>query len=140
MTIDINILIAINTMLVPGIYWIGLHRVLNSNSWKSIRKTISIALVFVGLFIAFISLLSGGDRLNLGLAVSCFFPFYHLWFYNFIRTYFIKRENREPIDVALNFKSGLEKDRIFALTFVLFSIFSSYILIGFIIWNYNNLN
>lgn len=132
---DTTLVTVFNTMVIPGIYGIGLESILKNKKWFSRLRIISLFFILTGIIISF---LSDGNRQLLGAAVSFIFPFYHLWLYKTSRNYFIKKENREPIDTAFNWKSGLGKDRVFALFFVLFSIFSSFIIIGIIIWNSNN--
>ena len=133
---DTTLVTVFNVMVIPGIYWIGLESILKNEKWFSRLRIISLFLILTGIIIAF---LSDGNRQMLGAAVSFIFPFYHLWLYKTSRNYFITKENREPIDTAFNWKSGLGKDRTFALFFVLFSIFSSFIIIGIITWNSNNI-
>lgn len=131
---DNNLVIVFNTMVIPGIYWLGLESVLKSKIWFTRLKIVSLILILIG---AIILLLSDWNRHDLGLAYSFLFPFYHLWFYKKSRNYFIKKEKREPVETAFNWKSGLGKDRAFALFFVIFSIFSSMLIYGIIAWNSN---
>lgn len=130
-----TIIITFNTMLIPGMYWMGIDKVLYSDKWNKTIITSTTGLVIIGIILCF---LSGWDRLQLALAISFVFPLYHLLFYRGLRRFFIRRKKKEPVDVAFNFDSGLLADRTFALFFVLFSIFSSAIIIGLLIANYNN--
>lgn len=129
------IIITINTMLIPGIYWIGSEKILHEEKWKGITNGTTIGLAFIGFILTFIS---GWDRLQLAISISFLFPIYHIWFYRTLRMLFIKRNKREPKDVAFNFNSGLFEDRVFAIFFVLFSIFSSAAIFGPLIFNYRN--
>jgi len=103
--------------------------------WNKFIVITTLILALTGIIFSFFS---GLDRFQLAIAVSFLFPTYHLWFYRGLRTYFIKIKNREPIDVAFNFNSGLFANRVFALFFVLFAIFSSALIFGPLIANYAN--
>lgn len=129
------IVITFNTMFIPGIFWIGLEKILHSDKWNKFILTTTTALAVTG--IIFISI-SVSDRFQLALAISFLFPIYHLLFYRGLRNFFIKNKKRDPVDVAFNFKSGLIADRVFSLFFVLFSIFSAGLIIGSLIANYTN--
>lgn len=128
------ILITINTMLIPGVYWAGFDRFLYDKKYMNIMKTIVISLFIIGILLGFFS---KGDRFILGIAFSFFSPSYHLFLYRQLRNMFIKKFKREPKDVAFNFKTGLLVDRTFAICFVLFSTFSSMTIVGLFIWNYS---
>ena len=131
-----NLITTINTMIIPGIYWIGLESVLKNKESFSKLRLISLVFILIGVVLF---LFSYENIELLVVAVSFVFPFYHLWLYKTSRNYFIKKEDREPIDTAFNWSSGLEKDRFFSLFFVLFSIFSSFIVIGVITWVGHNI-
>jgi hypothetical protein len=47
---------------------------------------------------------------------------------------FVKRNSREPKNVSRNYQMGLEKDRVFALTFFFVSIFTSIGIIAIMLW------
>lgn len=128
------ILIAVNTMLIPGVYWVGFDRFLCDRKYVGIVNSLVIALSAIGILLG---LFSKGDRFILGIAFAFLSPSYHLVLYRQSRTLFIKKFKREPKDVAFNFKTGLLVDRTFAVFFVLFSIFSSMTVVGLFIWNYD---
>lgn len=87
------ILITINTMLIPGVYWAGFDRFLYDKKYMNIMKTIVISLFIIGILLGFFS---KGDRFILGIAFSFFSPSYHLFLYRQLRNLFIKKFKREP--------------------------------------------
>jgi hypothetical protein len=112
-------------MLVPGIYWIGVERVIQKASWIKISRTIFIVMAILGVIIIIISKMKG-NAFQIG--VSLLIPLYHFYIYHLFRNIFIKAFKREPRDVAFNFDKGFVDDRFFALVFVLFSVFSGMVL------------
>ncbi len=126
------VLITFNTMLIPGVNFIGLDRFLFDRKYSGLTNALVLSLFVTGILIGFYS---KGDRFTMGVAIAFLSPSYHLFLYKQLRNLFARVFKREPRDVAFNFKTGLAIDRVFAIFLDLFSIFSSMAIVGLFIWN-----
>ncbi len=117
------LLLTICTMLVPGIYWLGIEKYfLYPGVLSILAQALFVGMNFIGLTYA---VLNYRDDEAIALAIALSSPIVHFWYFQLLRRLFIARMKREPVDVAINFNSGLMPDRIFAFSFVLGAIFSS---------------
>ncbi|MFT6150583.1 MAG: hypothetical protein ACJAUH_003288 [Saprospiraceae bacterium] len=109
-------------MLIPCIYILRLDHVLYLKRWKKRIDVITSGLIISGGVLLLFSIL---NPFLLVVSISFLFPKYHVWLYRVLRRFFVEKMSREPVDVRFNFKSGFTEDRIFAIFFTLFSIFST---------------
>jgi hypothetical protein len=109
-------------MLIPCIYILRLDHVLHLKRWKKRIDIITSGLIISGGVLLLFSIL---NPFLLVVSISFLFPKYHVWLYRVLRRFFVEKMSREPVDVRFNFKSGFTEDRIFAIFFTLFSIFST---------------
>jgi len=61
-------------------------------------------------------------------------PIIHVFLFKRLYFKFIESEGRAPVDVAFNFKKGLDNDRFFAFKVYLGFIFLSFFLVGIFHW------
>ena len=117
-----GLIIIFNAMSIPFVYMMRLDYILYQEKWKKTINNITSALIIAGMVVA---LFIACNSSFIVISVSCLFPKYHLWLYRVLRKFFVKKMKRGPIDMTLNFKSGYTEDRIFAIFFLLFAIFSA---------------
>ena len=125
---NISALIAITTMLVPGLLYLGKVAALNdSKRWLQLS-----VLALVVALVAWGAALFG--VIDLVLAVAASIPLLHLLLFRACRGLFVGLKGREPKDTSLVFTSGLAADRIFALVYVLLAVGMAFALVGPLIW------
>ena len=135
--LDINLVFTvILIMTVPMIYTFGLHKpLLLEGSSSIITRNLFTMLLILGIVYASFNNFS---RLPSSISVALASPLYHTTLFRYFFKVFVKKIGREPVDVAFNFKSGLFYDRVFAMGFFFLSVFSSFIVVGILIWDTAN--
>lgn len=119
-------------MLVPAIFTFTFHRRMVIEGPLS-RLFLTFTVIVSLLGVAF-ALRESFSRFSSGMAVALCSPLFHSFALRKMNRRFIQTHGRPPEDVAFNWAPGLERDRAFAMIFVLGAIFSSMIPIGFFHW------
>jgi hypothetical protein len=127
------ILFALSITLIPSIYTFQIYnKILRNNLLLFIFNNILILICLIGIYYL---IYNNINKYSLTILFATISPFIHWKYFRIYLKRFINKNGREPIDVVLNFNTGLDKDRFFALTFTLVSMFSSFsaMLIGLFI-------
>lgn len=125
-------IIAINSVLIIGVYALNLEKYITEPKWKAISKRFALVYILAGVVL----LVSGSiSRLSIGVALSFTFPFLHLTYFNFLFNWFVKKYGRKPENVTYNYSNGLMKDRGLILFFFLSCLLVSFTLMRFFLWN-----
>ena len=115
-------------MLVPILFGWRLHRtLLIEPRYRRVVLALFGSLALAGFLVA---LNDSFSRYSLGVMVAFACPLVHAHLLRRLFAFFTKKYGREPVDVAFNFAPGLGKDRLFAIGFVLGSIFLSMFAVG----------
>jgi hypothetical protein len=127
------IIISACVMLMPGIYLFQIYRYILKD--LKILKLFNLILYTLGIFGAIYAIFNQFNKFSFAIFFASISPIFHWIFLKYYLNRFIIINGREPIDVAFNFNKGLFKDRVFALSYYLVSIYASLIIIGYFLWN-----
>ncbi len=125
---NINAVIAITTMLVPGFLYMGkIATIKDSKRWFQL----SVLALTVALVVWVVAFLGLTDPV---FAVAVSVPLLHLLLFRACLALFVRLKGREPKDASLVLTSGLAADRVFALVYVLLAVGMAFALVGPLIW------
>jgi hypothetical protein len=130
------ILIVFFIMFIPGLFVFQLYKHVLKSKLNLVRfERILLGFGLIGIIFA---IFNKFNNVSLAFLLASISPSIHWLFFVIYLNQFIKQNGREPKDVVLNFNTGLYKDRFFAMSFVLVSIFGSMAMIGYFIWRIRN--
>ncbi len=123
---EIRMIIFMSSLLVPLALFTFFRRFLNEEKYQ---KKIRITLSFVASIGILIVILNNKSYLYYLLLL---FPLLAYWIHNLCLFWFRKKMGRDPIDTAMDWRSGLQWDRLFNIGYVIIGIiipFSIFVLI-----------
>lgn len=122
-------IIFMGSLFIPITLFVFFRKILNELKYQKHLKIILFVLAITG-----IAIVSFNNR-SYSYFLLLIFPLISYWIYRLSFLTFRKKFNRSPIDTAMDWRTGLEKDRFFNIGFVIFGILIPFIIITSIIYN-----
>jgi len=124
---EIRMIIFLSGFVIPLTLFVFFRKLLNEPKYQKLLLIIFSVLAAIGIAIVLIKNQAYSFYLMLIL------PLISYWIYRMSLSVFRKKNKRNPKDTAMDWRDGLDHDRLFNIGYVIFGIVIPFIIVGLLI-------